>query len=241
MAKKTAEETPEMINGNVALPEELQPVQRDIRILSAKIKDDFCTYDYEYLTGPEKGIVQSAKKSIYIIDNDMKEAFSVFNVHLAVIDDLFKNAGVEIEDIDVFHSHDFTYLMECTEFKILGDDETESIVLLGTKHVSLNGRIKIETPKIPLDNLSSYKWYNELKTAAEKAREEVQLYKAGKYTIPEEHQEPVEDLKQTKILFEREVGRKNPEGQGEQDAEPGSDTTTEDPNDLDEIFGGAKI
>ena len=32
------------------------------------------------------------------------------------------------------------------------------------------GRIELATPKIPLDNLSSYHWYNELKVAADNAR-----------------------------------------------------------------------
>ncbi len=228
MARKKKEVTPELVNGNVALPPELQPVPKDIKILGAKIKDDFCSYDFEYLTGVEKGIPQSAKKGIYIIDNDMKDAFAVFNVHLAVIDDLFKVAGIEVDDIDKFHDHEFTYLMECTEFKILGDTDNESIILIGTKHVSMNGRIKVETPKIPLDNLSSYMWYNELKTAADAARKEVELYKFGKYTIPEDQQEEEEEKKQTKILF----------GTGTEDV-PGSEEISD--VEFEDEFGEARI
>lgn len=47
--------------------------------------------------------------------------------------------------------------------------------------------MSIETPKIPIDAASHYKWYNELKEASDKARLEVELYKGGKFTLPEKH------------------------------------------------------
>lgn len=218
MARKGKKDQPEIINGNVALPEDLRPVEKTISILSAEIKDGFCHYTYEYLTGVEKGNRQKSN-SIYVVTDDMNKAFARFNVHLAVIDDLFKNGGVEVDDVDKLHDHEFTFLMETTGFKIVGDEDNESIVLIGSKYVSAGGRIKIETPKIPLDNLSSYKWYNELKTAADNARQEVILYKGGKYIEPEEEVEEKETKKQTKMKFEKPVGEDS------------------NPNDIDEVFG----
>lgn len=218
-------EKAEIINGNVALPEELQPVQKTLSILSANIKDDFCNYSYRYLSGVEKDIPQQSK-GIYIIKDELKDAFAKFNVHLAFIDDLFKNAGIDVRDIDMLHSHEFTYLMETSGIQIIGDDEFEQIKLIGTKLVSGGHRIPIETYRIPLDNLSSYKWYNELKTAADVVRKEVERYKFGNYTVPEHMKEDEEakklgKKKQTKIKFEK--------------ATDGSDPIP-DPDDIGDVF-----
>lgn len=210
MARKKHHEepAPEMINGNVALPVELQEIPKAIEILDAVIKDDFCHYTYKYLTGVEKGNKQKSN-SIYVITDDMKKAFARFNVHLAAIDDLFKNAKIEVDDIDKFHDHEFTYLMTTTGFKIIGDEDNQGIILIGHKFVSGGGRIGIETYKIMLDSLSSYMWRNELKDVADKARLEVELYKAGKYVPPEEEDDDVEEdekpkkKKQTKMTFEQ--------------------------------------
>jgi hypothetical protein len=239
MAKTKKGDGAEMINGNVALPEDLRPVQQDLVILGAKISDDFCSYSYKYLTGPQRNVPQDAKKGIYIIDKDMKYAFARFNVHLACIDDLFKIGKVEVADIDMFHDHDFTQLIEVTEFKIFGDQDNETIVLIGTKHVSSNNRIKVESYKIPLDSLSSYKWYNELKDAADVARKEVQLYMDGKYTIPESQVDEEEEgrkakKKQTKLKFEKPVGE---EASDQEDTEPAFSEDT----DFEDQFGEAKL
>lgn len=214
MAKKKHDDATVSINGNIALPEDLRPIQQDIRITGAKIKDDFCTYDYRYLTGVEKDIPLGAKKGVYIIKEDMKKAFAKFNVHMAIVDDLFKNAGIEVADCDKLHGHEFTFLMECHEFKILGDVDSESVQLFGTKWVSTqNSHIPFQTPKIPLDSLSSYKWYNELKAAVDVARVEVHLFKEGKYTIPEDKiDDDPDDEKQTTMQFDKADGE-----------EPGSD------------------
>ena len=56
---------------------------------------------------------------------------------------------------------------------------------------SAGGWMEIKSPEITLDNLSSYKWWNELKSAADHAREEVSLYKEGNYTpVEKEEEEP---------------------------------------------------
>lgn len=217
-------EKAEIVDGNIALPEELQTVEKTLSIISAHIKDDFCNYSYKYLTGVEKDIPQQSK-GIYIIKDELKDAYSKFNVHLAFIDDLFKNAGIQVADIDMFHNHEFTYLMETTGFQIIGDSDCEQIRLMGTKLVSGGHRIAIETYKIPLDSLSSYMWYNELKAAADAVRREVERYKFGNYTIPEHIKEDEEakkesKRKQTKLKFEKPL-----------------DETVPDPDDIKDLFG----
>lgn len=169
--------------------------ERDFEIKEATIKDDFCNYGYEITGGIGIGDTHNVKGS-GIIDDDMRDAFAIFNVHLAVLDDVFKHSGIEITDIDTMHGHELTQLFHVTGFKIKGGKENECIVLIGTKYVSsAGGRFDLESPKIPLDNLSSYKWYNELKMTADRARDEVALYKEGKYTVVELEEEPALEQK----------------------------------------------
>lgn len=171
-------------------------------IKEASIKDGFCNYSFEIIKGVGLGDTHGVKGSGLVMD-DMHTAFSKFNVHLAAIDDVFKHSGIEVENIHTMHNHDLTFLYNVTGFKIKGSQEDESIVLIGSKYVgSAGGRIELETPKIPLDNSSSYKWAYELKEAATNARIEVSLYKEGKYQPVDEDVEEKPKLKQTKIKFD---------------------------------------
>lgn len=154
----------------------------------ASIKDDFCNYSYIIKEGVGTNDEHDVKGSKMIAD-DLIHAFGKLNVHLAVIDDVFKHKDIEIDDIDKFHADETTADYLVTGIKIKGSDENESVILVGNKSVSCSGsRISIETPKIPLDNLSSYKWYKELKTAVENVRKEVSEYKEGKYVDYEEEE-----------------------------------------------------
>lgn len=163
--------------------------EKSFSIKEASLKDDFCNYTFEITHGVGSGDTHSVKGS-GIIEDDMRDAFSKFNVHLAAIDDVFRLSGIELEDIDNYHAHELATRYHVTGFKIKGGTENESIVLIGSKYVgTAGGRIELATPKIPLDNLSSYHWYNELKVAADNAREEVALYKEGKYTAAVEEEE----------------------------------------------------
>lgn len=158
-------------------------------INEAAIKDDFCNYTYEIIDGVGVGDKHKVNGS-GIIEDDMRDAFRKLNVHLAAIDDVFKLSGIEIGDIDKFHNHELTGHYHVTGFKIKGGLENESIILIGSKFVgTAGGRIELATPKIPLDNMSSYKWCDELKAAADCAREEVALYKEGKYTTVDDSDE----------------------------------------------------
>lgn len=159
------------------------PAERSYQIMSANIKDDFCHYSFKVLSGIGIGDTNNVK-GVGIIKEDMRDAFMNFNKHLAVVDDVFKHSNVEITNIDLMDNYTITGMFHVTGFKIIGDTENESVVLKGTKYVSAGGRIELATPKIPLDSLSSYTWYNELKAAVDVARNEVALYKEGKCDAP---------------------------------------------------------
>lgn len=165
-----------------------QTDERNFKIRDAALRDGICNYTFEITKGVGYGDVHNVKGTALFLD-DLSAAFTKFNVHLAFIDDAFKHAGIEVTDIDQLHGHELTFLYSVTGFQVKGNDENEGIVLKGVKHVS-NGRIDIQTPKIMLDEASSYKWYNELKTAAVDARNEVALYKEGKCEVIEEAVEP---------------------------------------------------
>lgn len=201
--KKGSKENPLTITvGKLKALTEAMELKRPFDITAAAIKDGFCNYSYEIIEGVGLGDSHAVKGS-GLIEDDMLNAFSVFNVHLAVIDDVFKHSDIEFDNIDKMHGEELTGLYHVTGFKIKGSKDNESIILVGNKYVSqAGGRLELETPKIPLDNLSSYKWYNELKAAADKARLEVALYKEGKYTAIEVIEE--EDTKQTSITFEHQ-------------------------------------
>lgn len=168
-------------------------------IKEALIKDDFCNYQFEITEGVGIGDTHNVKGS-GVIEDDMRHAFGKLNVHLACIDDVFKHSKIEIDDIDKYHNHDLAGIYHATGIKIKGSKDNESVVILGNKYVSsAGGRIDLVTPKIPLDSLSSYKWYNELKAVVDNIREEVALYKEGKYTPVEEEEEQKPNPRQLRI------------------------------------------
>jgi hypothetical protein len=175
--------------------------QKTFRILDAKIKDDFCHYGYEVTEGAGLGDPHNVKGANLIKDT-LSEAFAKLRVHLAVIDDAFEYKGIKIADIDKMHGDDTTGLFHVTGFKIKGNDEAETVTLIGSKYLSGGSRMELESPAIPMDSLSSYKWYNELKDAVEAARYEVALYKEGNYTpvqVDEDEEDNDPKVKQIKM------------------------------------------
>lgn len=177
-AKKGSKENPIVVNMDRFRDEELSEIQKDIAIKEASIKDDYCTYSYELLQGVCAGDVISGRKGAGIVHNDMTEAFEKLNVHLAVIDDAFSYSKIEIEDIDRFHGHELTGLFRVTGFKIRGNDDKESVILVGTKFIKTGGYISLETPRIKFD--SGYPFKNELREAIYKCVDEVEKYMNGK-------------------------------------------------------------
>lgn len=171
---------------------------RKYKILSAKIKDDYCHYGYEVTEGVGIGDVHPGVKGCNVIKDELRTSLQAMRVHLATIADIFKFREIVIDDIDKFHSHDITQLFTVTGFNIKGDEDAESIQLIGNYYVSSGARMDLETHFIPMDNLSSYTWHNELKAAADDARNEVALYKEGYYT-PVKNEEDEEDAKVTQM------------------------------------------
>ena len=183
-----------IINGQTVSQEALDKIlgNKSYIIKEASLKDDYCNYSFEIKSGIGAGDTHSVKGS-GVIEDDMRFAFGKLNVHLAFIDDVFRHSGIQIDDIDAFHVHELATLYHVSGFKITGGGEDEQVVLKGSKYISsAGGRIELVTPKIPLDNLSSYPWYNELAEAVQNARHEVELYKEGKYlneALDEEEEE----------------------------------------------------
>lgn len=194
-------EIPESSGGQIP-PYEPPPFPKtenlSIKVTSGIIKDMKCNYGYEISEGIGLGN-KSNTTGIHVIKDDMKRAFVLFNVHMAFIDDVFKTSNVEVDDIAHVVGHDHTYNYSVTGFKIAGGEDNETIVLIGNKFVSVGGRINLVSPKIPIDNLSSYKWAKQLKEAADQARKEVSLYHGGKYEIFESEMD--DDPQQMKMPF----------------------------------------
>jgi hypothetical protein len=181
--------------------DDLLEQDRQYKIMRGEIKDELCNYSYEITAGKALGFKHNVDGK-GVIDEDMIKIAKKLNVHLAVVDDVFSVAGIEIKDIDKFHKHELTSKYVVTGFKITGDEEAESVQLFGSKRVSVGQRMKLESGKIPIDSASSYLHYNELREAVNSWRQEIAEYHEGKFTQVEE-EEVVDDkeVKQTKITF----------------------------------------
>jgi hypothetical protein len=166
-------------------------IEKDVLITGAVIKDDYCHYSYDVNKGVGLGDVHNVKGT-GIIEDDMKDAFQKMNVHLAIVDDVFKHSKIEILKLDPYHNHEFASLYRVNGFKTKGTDESMSIILMGTKYLTSGGHMELVSPKIPLDQISSYPFWKELKAALEDVQEEVELYRNGKYIKrePEETENP---------------------------------------------------
>jgi len=185
---------------------------RDYVIQGAAINDGYCHYQYEITGGVGIGNPHSVKGKHVILDT-MRDAFVKFNVHLANLDDAFKIANHDVEDIDTLHGDEITCRYTVTGFKTKGTEENLSVSLIGIKYSSIaQGRIALTTPFIALDKLSSYKFYNELKDAVDKARLEVSLYHEGNYRMEEDDDDEEEGGKKKKA---RQLTIASPEGAAE--------------------------
>ncbi len=158
---------------------------KDLVINSATIKDDFCNYSYEVLQCIGIGDTHNVKGT-GIIDPDLHNAFRDLNVHLAILDDVFKNKGIEVKNPNQVTNDRTTGDYEVVGFSIKGSDENERIILKGVKFMTASGgQMKLETPEIHINQSSSYIFWAELKEASDAARNEVEQYKNGKCTAVE--------------------------------------------------------
>lgn len=180
------------------IQEEIAPA-RSFSIIEATIKDEICNYIYEVTSGIGVGDQHNVKGS-GIVKDSLLQAFSDLNVHAACVDEVFKHSKIEIGDINSMRTDELTSLFRVTGFKVKSTKGYETVRLLFMKYVSTGGGWEeIKGTEITLDNLSSYKWWNELKEAVDNAREEVSLYKEGNYT-PVEVEEEVDDTNQGSLF-----------------------------------------
>lgn len=234
----TEKEMKQILEREVAniLDENGGSVERDKRaykITSASIKDDFCNYRYEITRGLGLNDGHDVDGKGLVLD-DLKDAFLKFRVHMAWVDGLFRNRGLEVKDIDAFHDDEFVSHYVITGFKIYGSGDNEAVVLMGNKYCpGFSERMKVTTPRIGMDNLSGYQWYNELKAAADVAREEVALYKEGKCIVVKDEEDEEEDIKEKEKKYGKQLSIASPEAVAENNE---TDNVVVEGDDIDELF-----
>ncbi|MBX3253950.1 MAG: hypothetical protein KF862_07390 [Chitinophagaceae bacterium] len=149
-------------------PEEKKP----FIILNAKVKEGICEYSYEINSGPCEGDQVKGRKGINIVHDDLTDAFSKLDVHLAILDDAFIDQELSLEEMEKE-----TKSFRVYGFRVSGTDENEGFILSGEKWVKY-GSVGIDSPKIT--KASAYPYWQELCDAMEAARNEVQGYMNGK-------------------------------------------------------------
>lgn len=173
--------------------------EKSFVIKKAMIKDGFCNYKFEVISGVHTGDTHNVTGKALVKD-DLHTAFSRLNVHVAIIDDVFKHSKIEVTDIESINNHELVGLYQVEGFEVKGSIDDESVILTYRKHVSeAGGWEEITTPKIVLDNLSSYSWTDDLRDAVNGAREEVYLYAFKGKCIPVEKDEPEDNPNQMTI------------------------------------------
>lgn len=160
--------------------EGLVTIEKPHVIISAYIKDGMCDYGYEIKKGPGAGDNIPKRKGSAYVHDDMTEAFAQLDVHLAVIDDAFKNAHKQYPSLDEHRDDELTSLYKVTGIRITGKEENEGFILIGEKWVT-SGSIGLETPKII--QTANYVFYEELVEAIENVRAEVEQYMNGKVAL----------------------------------------------------------
>ncbi len=177
--------------------EEEQPEMKPVVFQGASLRDGFCDYTISIKRGA--GVGNHTVKGEGLFKPDLQNAFRSLNVHLALIDDIFKHAGLEIESVNDADNTELSGLYDVTGFKLKGSDENLSVILIGDKYVTSTGgeRLSINSMKILLVPGSIYKWYNELKEAVDIVLAEVEAYYGGKWDPVDE--DPI-DPNQTSIL-----------------------------------------
>lgn len=178
MAKKT-----KMI---IAAPEESEHFESTVDIRGAKLKDNFCNYNYELIEGLTAGDTISRNGSS-IIHEDMTAAFAKLNPHLGVICEELE-AGM-IQDIDRIAAFDDEVHTEgslehrvskfkVSLFKLSGSGDNESVVLNGTKMLSTGEFVELKTPSVRWEG--EYHFIDDLRVAIDDLKIEVEKYMNGK-------------------------------------------------------------
>src|SRR5690348_9823198 len=89
---------------------------QNFEVKSASINDGICHYSIHVKEGIAIGTHNV--KGEGIVDADMEIAFSKLNVHLAIIDGVYKHKGIEIEKLGKFYNHEITNEYTVSSFKL---------------------------------------------------------------------------------------------------------------------------
>ena len=151
-------------------------VDKEVKIKSASLKDEFCNYSYEHKMGATAGD-ECSRDGAHVVHDDLKAAFSKLKVHYAFLDDAYLNGGHNVSDIDEWHVSEITDKYFVTGFKLAGSGENESIIISGGKQVTF-GWVSYPAPKILF--AGTYPFINELRVVVDDCLNEVYKYLHGK-------------------------------------------------------------
>ena len=150
--------------------------EKELEIKNASLRDMLCSYSYELLSGKTKGDMLN-RKGVHVIHDDLENSFKELDVFLAHIDGAFSSWSINQTPIQELEENEKLDSYHVNSFKISGNDENISVVLKGTKGVSL-GTMNVETPKIKLNG--GYLYILELTERLRVTTQEVELYMDGK-------------------------------------------------------------
>lgn len=164
----------------------------DVEIKQAMLKDDFCNYKYEVVSGKMKGDTCN-RSGASIVHNDLKTVFKKLHVHLALsCEELDKKGIKDVDNIPAWDADadipaNLSQLQEISRkifhfsvssIKTDGTGENEGVTLVGQKRLSTGEYVKLESPRITWDG--EYYFINELRVIVDDIKEEVEKYMNGK-------------------------------------------------------------
>jgi hypothetical protein len=179
--------------------------RKGIVITAAELVDQmFCNYKYEHSVGPNT-INKVSTKSEVPVHSDLVIAFRSLDAHLALIcEEVDKDLIGDINDIDHEPTSEKISQFTVTHFILDGTDEARSVVLKGTKTLTTDEDIKLETPKIILDD--SYPFATELSSTIQDCVKEVEEYMKGNKQAENPQPElPFSDGTEEEKLVEEEL------------------------------------
>ncbi len=161
----------------------------EIYVEKAKIKDG--VLHAEFTEPGRDGRNKVGKECKTEVHQDMKDAFALLNIHVALLSEQIK-LGMERdeyrdtwEQIDVRKryymlddsSEDILNSITCTGYTLGGSDEHEGVTLIGSRKLKNEKRLNLITPFQKFqDDFTPYDHSWELEQVIKKCNEEVRLY-----------------------------------------------------------------
>jgi hypothetical protein len=174
-------------NGHHDTKDEDGATIKAIEIKSARLKEGFCNYSYEMMTGPTAG--DSVNRSgASIIHDDMRVAFAKLKPHLAMICEEVDAAKItdisDYESLDVLEDYKKNSIeakvvqFTVTGIQLEGSGENESVQLTGVKRLSTLEDLHLKTPRVKWEG--AYPFVHELRAIIDELKSEVEQYMNGK-------------------------------------------------------------